>query len=151
LIEPSGRVIRFSVRLPIEPVRSLAPRRRAPRRSARSVFSGRKEQQVLEYHHIGIPTETAHEGEYYIEEYKTYVTPFDTNPYGVEWMRFEPGCPLPELVKTVPHVAFKVDDLAAALKGTEVLIEPNSPSEGVTVAFIKHNGAPIEFLEFSED
>jgi hypothetical protein len=28
-----------------------------------------------------------------------------------------------------------------------VLIEPNSPSEGVRVAFIVHNGAPIEFIE----
>ena len=63
-------------------------------------------------------------------------------------MRFEPDSPLPELVKTVPHVAFKVDDLEAELEGKNVLIEPNSPSKGVRVAFIVHNGAPVEFLEF---
>jgi hypothetical protein len=28
-----------------------------------------------------------------------------------------------------------------------VLIAPNSPSPGVTVAFIVENGAPIEFLQ----
>jgi hypothetical protein len=56
--------------------------------------------------------------------------------------------PLPELVKTVPHVAFKVDDLEAALRGRDVLIEPNSPSDGVMVAFIVDHGAPIEFLEY---
>ena len=65
-------------------------------------------------------------------------------------MRFEPDSPLPELVKTVPHVAFAVDDLEAELVGKQVLIEPNSPSEGVTVAFIVDNGAPIEFLQFSK-
>jgi hypothetical protein len=61
-------------------------------------------------------------------------------------MRFEPGSPLPELVRTVPHVAFEVDDLARELEGREVLIPPNSPSEGVTVAFIVDNGAPVELL-----
>jgi hypothetical protein len=50
-------------------------------------------------------------------------------------------------VKTVPHVAFEVDDLRAELAGKEVLIMPNSPSPGVTVAFIVENGAPIEFLQ----
>jgi hypothetical protein len=32
----------------------------------------------------------------------------------------------------------------------EILIEPNSPSEGVMVAFIVENGAPIEFLQLDE-
>jgi hypothetical protein len=100
------------------------------------------------YHHVGIPTEMKRENEFYIERFKMYVSGFDSSPYGVEWMRFEPGCPMPELVKTVPHVAFTVDNLDAELKGKDVLIEPNSPSEGVTVAFIVDNGAPIEFLQF---
>ena len=65
-------------------------------------------------------------------------------------MRYEPACPLPDLVKSVPHVAFEVDDLARALEGHEILIEPNSPSEGVLVAFVVCNGAPVEFLEFSK-
>jgi hypothetical protein len=47
----------------------------------------------------------------------------------------------------VPHIAFEVDDLAAAIAGKDVLIQPNSPSPGVTVAFIVENGAPIEFLQ----
>ena len=57
------------------------------------------------------------------------------------------GCALPPLVQTVPHVAFRVDDLEAALEGKEVLITPNSPSPGIRVAFIVENGAPVEFLE----
>jgi hypothetical protein len=77
-------------------------------------------------------------------------TDHERNPFGIQWMRYEAHCPLPELVKTVPHVAFEVDDLAAALEGRDVLIEPNSPSEGVTVAFVVCDGAPVEFLEFSK-
>ena len=41
-----------------------------------------------------------------------------------------------------------MDDLVAALEGKEILIEPNCPSPGVTVAMIIDDGAPIELLEF---
>ena len=105
---------------------------------------------MLKYHHIGIPTEIPRENETYLPEYKMYVSGYEENPYGVEWMRFEPEAPLPELVKTVPHVAFEVDDIEAAIKGKEVLIPPNSPSQGIIVAFIVDNGAPIEFIEIKK-
>jgi len=103
---------------------------------------------MLKYHHLGIPTDIPREGETYLVEFKMYVSGYDTSPYGIEWMRFEPDCPLPELVQMVPHIAFEVDDLLEAIAGKEILIEPNSPSQGVTVAFIVDNGAPIEFLQF---
>src|SRR5262245_8946153 len=102
----------------------------------------------LRYHHVGIPTNKPLPAEDYIEKYKLYASGYLQSPYVVEWMNFDPDCTLPELVKTVPHVAFVVDDIKSAIAGKEVLIEPNSPAEGVTVAFIVHNGAPIEFLQF---
>lgn len=102
----------------------------------------------LRYHHLGIPTNEQRVNETYLEQFKIYVSGYETSPFGIEWMRFEPDCPLPELVKTVPHVAFEVDDLDAALVGQQILIAPNSPSEGVRVAFIVHDGAPVEFLQF---
>ena len=105
---------------------------------------------MRKYHHIGIPTTASREGEAYLEELKLYYTSHEANPYGVEWLRFDPDCALPDLVMTVPHVAFEVDDLDAALEGKNVIIAPNSPSNGVRVAFIEHEGAPIEFLEYSE-
>jgi len=105
---------------------------------------------MRKYHHIGIPTDTPRDNETYLKEYKVFVSGYETSPYGIEWMRFEPDSPLPELVKIVPHVAFKVDDISAELEGKEVLIEPNPPSEGVTVAFIIDNGAPIEFIQFEK-
>lgn len=102
----------------------------------------------LRYHHIGIPTGRPLPAEDYSAEYKLYASGYFDSPYGVEWMKFDADCPLPELVKTVPHVAFVVDDIQAAIAGKEVLIEPNSPTDGVTVAFIVDHGAPIEFLKF---
>jgi len=105
---------------------------------------------MREYHHLGIPTGVKRENETYLERFDTWVSGFDSSPYGVEWMRFGPACPLPELVRTVPHVAFRVDDLNAELKGKDVLIEPNSPSKGLVVAFIVDNGAPIELMHFEQ-
>jgi hypothetical protein len=103
----------------------------------------------MRYHHIGVPTTVVRPGEEYLAAYKMYTSGFDTSPYGVEWLRFEPDSPLPDLVKSVPHVAFVVDDVEAAIAGKEILIPPNHPSEGVTVAFVVHDGAPIEFVHFA--
>ncbi len=102
------------------------------------------------YHHIGIPTDVPREGEAYLPGYKIYHSGYETSAFGIEWMRYEPGCPLPELVQKVPHVAFEVDDLDAELQGKEVLIAPNSPSPGVRVAFIVENGAPVELLQIEK-
>ena len=98
------------------------------------------------YHHLGIPTSVPRPDEIYLEQFKVFTSGYEASPYGIEWMRFEADSPLPELVKTVPHVAFEVDDLARELEGHQVLIAPNSPSAGVTVAFIVDNGAPVELL-----
>jgi hypothetical protein len=57
-------------------------------------------------------------------------------------------CDVPEIVRSVPHIAFAVDDLDEALKGREVLIAPTEPSAGVRVAFILDDGAPVELLQF---
>jgi hypothetical protein len=63
-------------------------------------------------------------------------------------MRYEAGSPVHALVKTVPHVAFEVEDLDAALQGKDILTPPNSPSAGVRVAMIVENGCPIELMQF---
>ena len=105
----------------------------------------------MRYHHLGIPTTSRRPGETYLPKYKAFCTDHEGNPFGIQWMRFEPDCPLPDLVKTVPHVAFQVDDLERALEGHEILIQPNSPSEGVLVAFVVCDGAPVEFLQIARE
>lgn len=100
------------------------------------------------YHHIGIPTGERKRGECYIESLKIGVSGFATSPFGIEWMRFEKGSPVSDLVRTVPHIAFEVDDLEAALADLGVGAEITSPSRGVRVAMIVHDGAPVELIEF---
>ena len=74
---------------------------------------------------MGIPTNTSRPGEVYLEEYGMHVSGFETSPFGVEWMRFEPGSPVSELIRTVPHIAFEVDNLEAALEGAWLRLGPD--------------------------
>jgi hypothetical protein len=101
------------------------------------------------YHHIGIPTQTPRPGEIHLPHLKIHVSGFESSPCGIQWMRYDADAPYPEIIKTVPHVAFEVDNLAAALEGKEILTPPNSPGEGITVAMILDHGAPVELLEFA--
>lgn len=89
-------------------------------------------------------------GEKYLPQFKMYVSGYEDSIYRIEWMRFEPDCPLPQIVKNIPHAAFEVDNLIEAIKGKKIIIKPNSPSNGVKVAFIEDNGAPVELMQFED-
>ncbi|SDL19000.1 hypothetical protein SAMN05660337_2406 [Maridesulfovibrio ferrireducens] len=101
----------------------------------------------MKYHHLGMPTDKKLQDEKHLPHLKMYVSGYGRNEYGIEWMRFEEDAPYPMLVKTVPHVAFEVDDLYEAIVEKNIIIQPNSPSPGVIVAFIEVDGAPVELLQ----
>ena len=105
------------------------------------------------YHHLGIPTDQVMPGETYLPQFGLYVSGFSASPFGIEWMRFEKESPISSLIRSVPHLAFEVDDLDAELakRDLNVITAPNSPSDGIRVAMIEHNGAPIELIEFRKD
>ncbi|MEM1405048.1 MAG: hypothetical protein AAGG55_17055 [Pseudomonadota bacterium] len=105
----------------------------------------------MRFNHLGIPTTDAFEGEIDLPHLKMRVSDHENNSYGIQWQRYWDDAPYPELVKRVPHVAFEVDDLEAELVGKKVIIEPNSPSPGLTVAFIEVNGAPVELMEYENE
>jgi len=104
------------------------------------------------FHHLGIPTQEKMSGEKYLPQFKFHVSGFETSPFGMEWMRFEERSPIDDLIQTVPHIAFEVDDLDAELRkhNFDIITMPNSESDEVRVAMIKHNGAPVELIEFTK-
>jgi hypothetical protein len=67
----------------------------------------------MKYNHIGIPTTAHFEGEIDLPHLKLTVSDHENNPFGIQWQRYWEDAPYPDLVKTVPHVAFVVDDLGA--------------------------------------
>lgn len=106
-----------------------------------------KGRRSVKFNHVGIPTTARFDGEIPLPDLQITVSDHQDNPFGIQWQRYWEGAPYPDLVKSVPHVAFEVDDLEEALQGHHVIIEPNSPSSGVRVAFIQVRGAPVELMQ----
>ncbi len=69
------------------------------------------------FSHLGIPTETRFDGEIDLPHLKMTVSDHKNNQYGIQWQRYWEGAPYPDLVKSVPHVAFEVDDPKFELVG----------------------------------
>ncbi|BAN26971.1 glyoxalase/bleomycin resistance/dioxygenase family protein [Caballeronia insecticola] len=101
------------------------------------------------FHHMGIPTHETREGERYSPQFRMYTSDAECALLHVQYHRFEAGSPLPELMRTVPHAAFKVSDLAKAIEGKKVLLGPYEPIDGFRVAVIQDGEAPVELIETS--
>ena len=120
----------------------------------------------MKFNHVGIPTTTRFEGEIDLPHLRVTVSDHQSNPFGIQWMRYWEDAPVPDLVKTVAHVAFEVDDLEQAvtitfqntstrftydiaLDGVRTIIglAPGATSSPVTVAAnVAHS---IQFLRSS--
>lgn len=100
-----------------------------------------------EYHHMGIPTNTVHENERYSSTFKMYTSGGENTEFRIQYHRFDADSPLHPLLKSTPHVAFKVSNLEAAIQGKEVILGPYAPFPGFKVAAIVECGAPIELIE----
>jgi hypothetical protein len=100
-----------------------------------------------EFHHFGVPTNVQGSTETYLEEAKVYLTDPESNPYRIEFLRFEPDSPMPEVVKTKPHAAFVVDSIEDSLQGQNVVIPPFDATDTLRVAFLMDGDALIEVME----
>ena len=107
----------------------------------------------FEFHHMGIPTNEVKPGERYSEKFKMYTTDSISDKYRVQFHRFAKDSPIHPLIKTMPHIAYKVSDICEAIAEEEVILDLYEPFSGFKVAMIAKNGVPIEFIEttLSED
>ena len=129
-------------------VRGTSSNRRSYRDGAEKTTLDDKES--MKYNHVGIPTKKRFEGEIDLPELKMTVSDHENNLFGIQWQRYWENAPYPEIVKSVSHVAFEVEDMETALKNQKIIIAPNSPSEGLIVAFIEVNGAPVELMHYEK-
>ena len=107
----------------------------------------RREGVTYTLHHIGIPTAEPRPGERYAAKVGMYTSDDLSGPVPMQWHRYDPSSSLHPLLRREPHVAYKVDDLIAAIKGHTVLLGPYEPIDGYRVAVIDNAGMPIEFIE----
>ena len=52
-----------------------------------------------------------------------------------------------EFIRTVPHVAYRVDSLEDAIAGEKMIAEPFDVFGEVRVSFVEVDGAPVEFVQ----
>ena len=102
------------------------------------------------FSHWGVPTPEEKEGMTYLEDIKTAITDFAASPFAIEWLKFDADSPMPELIQKMPHVAFVVDDIQAALKDEKVIVEPFPVGDNLTCAFIDGGGFAVELMEFKK-
>ncbi|WP_049000159.1 hypothetical protein [Enterobacter bugandensis] len=99
-----------------------------------------------EFHHLGIPVQGSEDQGVFSEVAGMYTT---DNPgkFLIQWHRFTENSTLHPLIKTVPHVAFRVDNLSEAIKGESLLLGPYEPIDDYFVAIINDSGVPVEFIQ----
>jgi len=102
---------------------------------------------MRKFNHVGIITTEKKEGAVYNEGLSVWLTDFSKSPNKIEYLKFEPGSCMPELVQTQTHLAYEVPNLEEALKGAKVLFGPAVCDEHLTIAFVEEEGIPVELME----
>ena len=101
----------------------------------------------MEFDHVGIPTANKRPGMRFLESKRLWLTSPSDHPFRVEWLWYEADSPESELIRTFPHVAYRVDSLERAMEGLPVLAEPFDVFGEVRVSFVEVDGAPVEFVQ----
>jgi hypothetical protein len=101
----------------------------------------------VEFDHIGIPAPAKREEMRFLESKRLWLTSPADHPFRVEWLWYEPGSAEHELVRSVSHVAYRVDSLEDAMEGHRVIAEPFDVFGEVRVSFVEVDGVPVEFVQ----
>ncbi len=103
------------------------------------------------YMHLGVPVTQPQPNEVYSPEMKLFLTDPKDHPYQYECLRFEEDSPMPDDLKKYPHVAYRVDALAAELAGCERIVLPVTPvAEKTKIAFAWRDGVLFELMQCAE-
>jgi hypothetical protein len=100
--------------------------------------------------HFGVPTLEKQANENYVEGMKVHLTAYSDSPNKIEFLRFEEGSWLPEIIQKVPHIAYEVPTMETALQGAKIIVEPLRAGDNLTIAFIEEEGIPIELMCFDK-
>jgi len=106
------------------------------------------------FDHIGIPTTEPHPGESWVEFSQVWVTNPRLDPQRIEYIRPKTFPEVPQEQEGPwrlwhwPHIAYRVDDLRAALKGAQLVYGPFDPGGLGEVAFVLEAGVVIEYMQY---
>jgi hypothetical protein len=101
----------------------------------------------VQFDHIGVPAPAKREGMRFLESKRLWLTSPAEHPFRVEWLWYEDCSREAELVRTLPHVAYRVESIEDAMEGHRIVAEPFDVFGDVRVSFIEVDGAPVEFVQ----
>lgn len=110
---------------------------------------------MREFDHIGIMTDEPQAGESWVPASRVWVTNPRLHPMRIEYLRpaerphIDPSNVGLWKLWNLPHVAYRVDNLEAAIEGEEVVLGPFEPADFGPIAFIHKDGAIIEYLQYT--
>ena len=108
----------------------------------------------MQYDHVGIPTTQKHEHEVWVEASRVWVTDAHKNPWGIEWLRYEPDSPVSGPLRDQPHVGFRVEtkeQIGQLSQGMKVLIEPFDAGFCVAGFYEPEEGAILELAWYYDE
>ena len=108
---------------------------------------------MFDFDHVGITTTAKHPDENWVEQSRVWVTNPRKHPEHIEFLRYEPGSTVPDVIKANPHIAFRVSALADHLKqpGVEIVIAPFTVGDFLEVVFVKKHNTIFEYMHYLKD
>ena len=107
------------------------------------------------FDHVGIPTTVPQPGESWVAFSGVWVTNPRAHPQRIEYLRAKdpPAVPreqvgLWKLWNYPRHLAYRVEDLRAALAGEDDVFGPFDPGGFGEVAFVHKDGAVVEYMQY---
>jgi hypothetical protein len=107
------------------------------------------------FDHIGIPTTEPQPGEFWVPFSQVWVTNPRFHTMRIEYLRARqvPDVPREQVglwkLWNWPHIAYRVEDLRAAIQGEEVVYGPFHPGDFAEVVFILKDGIIVEYLQYT--
>ena len=106
---------------------------------------------MLVFDHVGVTTTEKQPRENWVEQSRVWVTDPRDHPEHIEFLRYEPDSLVPEIIKSNPHIAFRVATLAAHIEGQEIIIPPFVVGNFLQVVFIRKYGAVFEYMHYLKE
>jgi hypothetical protein len=103
------------------------------------------------FDHVGITTTVKQPGENWVEQSRVWVTSPRDHPEHIEFLRYEPDSPVPEIIKANPHIAYRVVSLDSHIEGQEIIIPPFVVADFLKVVFIRRHGLIFEYMQYLKE
>ncbi|MCL1921501.1 MAG: hypothetical protein FWG50_10595 [Kiritimatiellaeota bacterium] len=104
----------------------------------------------MKFHHFGVPLAAKRDDMNFGSELKVWFTDPFASPHKIEFLWFEPECPLAASVQNGPHVAYEVENIEEAVMGKSVLFPVTELVPGFKIAFIYDGGIPVELMQLAK-